>query len=310
MSDGGAVFSEALVGVDGRQGGRDAVALARLLVAPAGHVTLANVYNGVVPPAGAWVEAEKSAAVMAEGVGRPGAPDVAPIDTVECAESEELLERERGATAVDAELVSAGPDAPGRGLHQLVEQRGNDLLVVGSCHRGVLGRVLLGNDTRASLNGAPCAVAIAPLAFEGRPFRAIGVGYDGSPESDAALAVARELAASQDAALHVCRVVQLMSSAYTGIGGVVWGSVLPGMLTAAQERVDALEGVSGEAVIGMPGEELAVFSGRVDLLVVGSRGYGPLRRLMLGSASHYLAGHARCPLLVLPRRAESQSESG
>jgi nucleotide-binding universal stress UspA family protein len=59
----------------------------------------------------------------------------------------------------------------------------------------------------------------------------------------------------------------------------------------------------GEAVLGLTGEELAAFGARVDLLVVGSRGYGPLRRLMLGSTSEHLAGHARCPLLVLPRTA-------
>ena len=39
----------------------------------------------------------------------------------------------------------------------------------------------------------------------------------------------------------------------------------------------------------------------LDLLVVGSRGYGPLSRLVHGSTSQQLARSARCPLLVLTR---------
>ncbi|MGD0386986.1 MAG: universal stress protein, partial [Solirubrobacteraceae bacterium] len=65
-----------------------------------------------------------------------------------------------------------------------------------------------------------------------------------------------------------------------------------------------LEGVKGEVALGLAGEELATFGAGVDLLIVGSRGYGPLRRLMLGSTAAHLASNARCPLLVLPRLAE------
>ena len=46
----------------------------------------------------------------------------------------------------------------------------------------------------------------------------------------------------------------------------------------------------------------------LDLLVVGSRNYGPVKRLVLGSTSNYLARHARGPLLVLPRVATSPGE--
>ena len=66
-----------------------------------------------------------------------------------------------------------------------------------------------------------------------------------------------------------------------------------------------MEGVDGKVVIGIAGEELAAFGAGVDLLVVGSRGYGPLKRLILGSTSEHLASHARSPVLVLPRQALS-----
>ena len=68
-----------------------------------------------------------------------------------------------------------------------------------------------------------------------------------------------------------------------------------------QRRVGGIEGVEGRAVYGLAGEELAAFCDDVDLLVVGSRSYGPVKRLVLGSTSDYLARHARCSLLVLPR---------
>ena len=42
----------------------------------------------------------------------------------------------------------------------------------------------------------------------------------------------------------------------------------------------------------------------MDLLVVGSRGYGPLRRVLLGSVSSELMHSAPCPVMVVPRTAE------
>ena len=65
--------------------------------------------------------------------------------------------------------------------------------------------------------------------------------------------------------------------------------------------MNALPGVEGRAVYGLAGEELAAFGDEMDLLVVGSRNYGPVRRLVVGSTADYLERHARCSLLVLPR---------
>ena len=69
----------------------------------------------------------------------------------------------------------------------------------------------------------------------------------------------------------------------------------------ARERVASLTGVDGRVTVGPPADELLAFADEVDLLVVGSRRHGPLRRLLLGSTSAYLARTAPCPLLVLPR---------
>ena len=59
----------------------------------------------------------------------------------------------------------------------------------------------------------------------------------------------------------------------------------------------------GEAVVGDALERLVALSQRVDLVVVGSRGWGPVRRILLGSTSARLVREAACPVLVLPRGA-------
>ena len=71
----------------------------------------------------------------------------------------------------------------------------------------------------------------------------------------------------------------------------------------ARDRISALGGVEAHAACGRAAEELAVYSASLDLLVVGSRGYGPVGRLVNGSTSSQLARMARCPLFVLPRSA-------
>lgn len=73
------------------------------------------------------------------------------------------------------------------------------------------------------------------------------------------------------------------------------------LVPEAQERLDGLEGVDARAAYGSPSGVLAVYGGSVDLLIVGSRGYGPRGRPVHGSASSRLARSACCPLLVLPR---------
>lgn len=279
------MFDNVIVGVDGRPNGRDAIALATRLVSPEGKLTLVNVHGGALNPVHAAT---------------PGRVEE------ERAASHALLERERDqAQTPQAELVSRVASSPGRGLHDVAERQRADLLVVGSCSRGPLGRVLIGDDTRTSLNGAPCAVAIATRGYADHPLpiATIGVGCDGSPESELALATARELSGRDRALVRALEVVAIPNYAFTGLGAPALGESIEAMLREARERMTALDGVEGRAVYGLAGEELAAFGDELQLLIVGSRSYGPMKRLILGSTSDYLQRHARCSLLVLPRSA-------
>jgi len=295
------MFKNVLVGVDGTPNGRDAIALASRLVDTAGKLTLANVHPGELHPLHAVT---------------PG------LVAEERKASERLLEHERDAAGLSAELLSIVASAPGGGLHRRAEEQGADLIVVGSSSRGAFGRAMLGNDTRAALNGAPCAVAIAARGYAEHPtpIARVGVGYDDSPESKAALEKAREVAAPTRATIHALEVVAIPTYAFTGLIPPTVGEGIDMILSEAGDRMRALPDVQGSAVYGLTGEELAEFGDELDLLIVGSRSYGPVRRLVLGSTSDYLERHARCSLLVLPRASiakgdpaadeEQQSQAG
>jgi nucleotide-binding universal stress UspA family protein len=277
------MFKQIVVGVDEHEGGRDAIALARHLLAPDGELSLAH-----VPAHDGHGYRGPSAAYEAAG----------------WTNTAKLLEKVRDEADLEAHLRWQVSGSVGRGLHELCELIGADLLAVGSSRRGLLGRVLLGDDAQAALNGAPCAIAIAPTCYSREPaaMHAIGVGYDGSPESEHALDLARRIAAGTGARLSAFEAVSIPAMAFE-VGVLPVSDMVHAEVNEAMERISALGGVEAHVAYGDAAEELALYSASLDLLVVGSRGYGPIGRLIHGSTSRKLTHMARCPLLVLPRSA-------
>jgi nucleotide-binding universal stress UspA family protein len=276
-------FHKVLVGVDGRQGGRDAIALGKLLAASSARLVLANVYLSQPKYAGSNV-----------------LPD--PV-----AHAEELLNRARDDAGVATDTIVRGDDWPANGLHAIAEEEHADVLVVGSSHRGALGRVFIGDDSRAALHGAPCAVAIAPQGYASQDPRweKIVVGHDGSAESEAALAAARSLSGQHGAAIQLISAIELRSVPVAEAEPADWTSATESAARAERERLSAIEGVESEVAYGEPYKELAKAATDAGLLVVGSRSRGPVGRLIEGSTSNHLARHSPCPLLVTPRRRTS-----
>jgi nucleotide-binding universal stress UspA family protein len=284
------MFRQVLVGVDDDHGGRDAITLARLLTGHDGTLTFGHIFHEDTSVPWGFQDPTKSEREHA---------------------ARRLLEQLVAETGVPAHLRWEGAPSVGRGLHELAEATDADLLVVGSSKHALLGRVRIADDTRSALNGAPCAIAIAPAGYAGEPpsvMREIGVGYDGSPESEHALALARTLAAELGSKLSAFRAVALPVFGYSGLSTTrPAGISLDGMADRARESISALGGVEAHVAIGAPAEELTVYSASLDLLLVGSRGYGPVGRLIHGGIAEHLARSARCPLLVLPRGARTQS---
>ena len=292
------MFKTIIVGVDGREGGRDALALAASLQPVfasdivAVHAFPLDYYLG----RGADGEYEQ---VIHERA-------------VKLATDE--IER----TGVPARAFVVADGSPGRALHRAATAHGADLIVVGSAHRGRVGRVLAGDVTAGTLHDAPCPVLVAPRGYgeHGGELRTIGVGFDGSPESRSALALAHEIAKAVGASLRVIDVI-----APSDRGGPYpsehadWVERAHIRRQEAEDRMAAAlaelgEIATGALLCGDPAGELAEAATELDLLVTGSRGYGPVRRLMLGSTSTRLVHEAPCPVLVLTRGAERDREAG
>jgi nucleotide-binding universal stress UspA family protein len=192
--------------------------------------------------------------------------------------------------------------------------------VLGSSHRGRIGRVFAGDTARAALQGAPCAVAIARrgVGEERGTGWAIGVGFDGSAEAQRALTLAAELARTTGGASVRLLAVGEPAEPVLDLtpSGRAWSTVEEQWLQTTDatlsDAVGALRATgidaTGDAVRGFASEQLQRLSERVDLVVVGSRGFGAARRVLLGSTSDALLHTARCPVLVVPRGAAPREQ--
>ena len=295
-------MSTIIVGVDASEQSDDAIAFARDLASAAGcRILLAAAAPYPAAPAAA--------------VALPG--DVAPpllADEV-LHETDAMLARKA------AELEGAGRQvecftrayisAPHL-LQSLAETESAELVVVGSTRTGRSGRVLPGSTGERLLHGSPCPVAVAPRGYSARKSRAlrrIGVAYDGSDESRAALDAGVAVASGLDGELEVVTVLDaLLFGAPPVMGGPASDRTSAELEGADRERLDRVIAnlppsarASGRLLAGDPAEQLAAHSGELDLLLLGSRRYGPLRAVLLGGVSGRLIRHAACPAIVTPR---------
>ena len=162
------------------------------------------------------------------------------------------------------------------------------------------------------MSGSPCPVAIAPRELaRADDLRVIAVAFDDSAESREALALARELGLRCGATLWVIAVDHqgrsLTASAATTapIPAVASGFDLQERLHAVVAELPGKLRALSVYERGSPARAILERVGAgVDLLVMGSRGYGPLRSVLLGSVSAEVVAAAVCPVLVAPRGLE------
>jgi nucleotide-binding universal stress UspA family protein len=282
---------EIIVGIDDSAGARDALAFATRVAERTGaSVRAATAFNYSDTPSRASNEAFRE-------ILRSDAQAL--LDSAAASSEGEVI-------ATDA---IADP-SPAHALHALAEKLGAAMVVVGSTHRGAVGRVVPGSTGERLLHGSPCPVAIVPRGYaEAGAIRSIGVGYDGSDESDAALAAAIELARQYDATLRVIRVfdaTRVGTPALMTMPG--WETTRDDYEATQRESLDhtvaglpADLSVESAFIQGTAGTDLSSESEHVDLMVVGSRGYGPRAAVLLGGVTHTLIRKAACPVIVLPR---------
>lgn len=272
-----------LVGFDERPASRDALALGKALC-------------------------ERTGAELIVASVRPYWPElIGPSDFERVvAEDEAWLAREArkvlGEQSFSTRVVGGGHETDG--LKEIAAGEDADVIVVGSTHRGRLGRVMPGSVGERVLNNAPCAVAVAPLGLADEDLRLarIAVAYDGSKEAAIALSFAIELADRVGASLLVLGAVAF-NVEVTGLGAQSLDDVevarMEHHLERARERAARSVRVETRLLRGPPNHVISEAAEGCDLLVLGSRGhYGPARRLFLGSVATEVTRSAPCATLV------------
>jgi len=284
-----------VIGFDGTESGEDALALGTLVSRGVGVPAIVTVvYPGPAPISSGRVDAEWVA------------------DRRRAAEL--IVDQARAlvgaGTQLEFRLTASSSGA--HGLHDVAEEVGASVIVVGSKGNSADPRLFAGSTAERLFSGARCPVGIAPhgLRRSDRVLRRIGVAYIDTPDAETALDVAARFAARAKASLRLYIVVAEEAE------------VMPLFIghdaertfheTAREEFQDALE----RAIAGLPADLQAtgeVLTGdvvkvlgeldedEVDVLFCGSRRYGPLRRVLLGGVSSRLVRRARSPLIVVPR---------
>jgi nucleotide-binding universal stress UspA family protein/RimJ/RimL family protein N-acetyltransferase len=229
-----------IIGWDGSDRARDAIDLARVLGAAVGaSLTVAAVAFdrlGALRRSGGQDELRREAEQLL---------GAAPNDHMP------------GVTVTTRALVST---SPGRGLQNLAEELAADMIVLGSTHRGPLGRVFMGTVADDLLRGAPCAVSIAPRGYArryaNRLLQIVALAFDASPESQAAARTAAEIAEAAGAHVRVIAVVE--------------GTVLTG--DSAETLAEETRNGTDLLVLGSRGSKLARISSCPVLVVPGRAG--------------------------------------
>ena len=212
----------------------------------------------------------------------------------------------------------SGPSAA-HVIHNLSQDLHAGLVVLGSSHRGTIGRIALGSTADRLLHGTPCPVAVAPRGFAERMrgLERIGAAFIDSEEGYEALRAAAALASACGAELRAATAVEPVAwSATSYYQPYDVDAHLEEVRTQADTRLrDALDRLApsvpsdSEVLMNRTVTALEQFSHEVDLLVCGSRGYGPLGSVFLGGVSRRLVHRAACPVIVVPRGTERVIES-
>lgn len=215
------------------------------------------------------------------------------------------------------ETTVHGHRSSGMGLAEVAQSRGADYIAIGSAPGGSADRLQTGSTADRLFHGSPVPVLMAPHGYRRICPDRIGrlvVAYQLTPESERAADLAPQVAAAGGVPLHLVTVIERVRPFYgTGLGPE---AELPVLQALREEAASALARAAETAVAAgiddvsyevVEGAGIASALARVswrddDLLVIGSSGRGPLRRVFLGDMSFKLLRAAPVATMVLPRR--------
>ena len=225
--------------------------------------------------------------------------------------SQRLLEETTEALRVDyPDLEVSSRLQPGSAAETLIEESERaELLVLGSRGSGGFADLIIGSTALHVASHARCPVVVVPGALvDVTPRRGVVVGVDGSELSAAAIQFAFQFASETRerlTGLHAW-----YDPAPTGVG-LMMPLVFDPAMVVKEEKLILAESMAGwsekypdvevvhEVVRNHPVHALVTRAATAELLVVGSRGRGSVRSLLLGSVSHGVLHHASCPVAIV-----------
>ena len=179
-------------------------------------------------------------------------------------------------------------------------------------------RGLIGSTAERVVHGAPCPVAIVPPDFEQTALAVVGVAFLPSPEGREALHAGATIARAAGAKLRVVAMLKpefgAVESAHADPRGVrenlrredaaaTHEQTMRDAIAEALAGVPEVADVQVDVEFAEPEQSFVDLSRHLGMLVMGSRGYGPTRAVLLGGVSRRVPPSAACPVLVIPRGA-------
>jgi nucleotide-binding universal stress UspA family protein len=208
---------------------------------------------------------------------------------------------------------------PREEIPRIADEWGADLIVVGARGLSTVKGWLLGSVSTAVVHHAPCPVLV--VKGRSRSLRKAVIAVDGSAGSMAAVRFLTALPLARTLAIRLLAVAEppRLPVVAPEVLGAPLLSALDESARARRSQLDDMLGrveaelslrvadVERSAVLGHPAEEIIAAAGEpnVGLVVLGARGLGPVKRLVLGSVSERVLHHAPCPVLVVKERRTS-----
>jgi nucleotide-binding universal stress UspA family protein len=287
-----------VVGVDDSTGARVALRWAlRQAQATGATVDVVRIYDFGT----AWIDLDQGAEEVAEWRGRTASKARVELHRVVDEAIADLAASEAFRPPPDVQaLIVEGH--PAQLLVDLAKEA--DLLVVGSRGRGRLGGLVLGSISQHCVERASCPTAVV---MADAPIKRIVVGVDGSQSAQAALAWAVQEAAVTGACVDaVCAYIYTIALSHHALSQVPFDERLrQDAWRVVDEAISGLadtRGVTINPIVceGQPADVLVACATDADLVVLGTRGLGSLKGLLLGSVTRRVMTRVACPIVVVP----------